>query len=134
MYYVIQKFHGDPRRHFISYKVPKFITSKTSDNVILEFNIDGKIKRKWATKQDIILLTDDSAFFKKKVQEFSQIEDKHIEQIEAIEEQLDAEVKNFADSIHANFDKFEKEKATKNYLVFLIPIPQLLKFLSELTL
>lgn len=114
IYYVIQKFHGDPRRHFISYKVPKFITSKTSDNVILEFNINGKIKRKWAPKKDIILLTEDPAFFKKKVEEFSAIEDKHIKKIEAVEKQLDEEVANFASTMNANFDSFEDEKREKD--------------------
>lgn len=79
----------------------------------MEFSINGKIKRKWAPKKDIILLTEDPALFKKKVIEFSEIEEKHIKQIEAVEKKLGSEIKNFAESMHANFDKFEEEKGIK---------------------
>ena len=100
--------------------MPKFITSKTSDNVILEFNINGKIKRKWAPKSDIILLTEDPKYFKQKVEEFSKIEDKHKKQIEAVEKQLSAEVQNFADTMSSTFDDFNEEKQKNKQLPCLL--------------
>ena len=78
------------------------------------------MKRKWAPKNDIILLTKDAAYFKKKVEEFSSIEEKHIKKIEAVEKQLNQEVQDFAKNMRSTFDDFEEEKLKNRHLPCLL--------------
>ena len=42
MYYVIKRQIGIPLVTFIGFKVPKYIASKNSENIIFEFTKDGK--------------------------------------------------------------------------------------------
>jgi len=86
----------------------------------LEFTQNGKVKRKWAPKRDIILLTDDATFFKKKVQELSAIEEEHTQKIEAIEQELNQEFDTFAKDMNNYFEKFEEEKKQNKNLPCLL--------------
>jgi hypothetical protein len=110
MHYVIQKHHDDPKKHFISYKVPKYITSKTNENIILEFSVNGKAKRKWAPKKDIILLTENIEYFKAILSKLAAVEDEHLIQIKEAEEKLNSELKDLFKTMHTHFDDFAQEK------------------------
>lgn len=65
MYYVIQRHHGDPKKHYLAYTVPRYISSENSQNIIFEFRHNDTVKRKWAPKDEIVLLTDDEQLFKR---------------------------------------------------------------------
>ncbi len=88
MYYIIQRYREQRRRHFIAYKAPKYITSTTSDTIILEFVIEGKKRRKWAAKSDIILLTQDPELYQQVLASLRAIETRHLRAIEAAEAQI----------------------------------------------
>ena len=101
MYYVIQHNHNNPRKHFITYKVPKFITAKNNDNVIFEFKTEKGVKRKWAPKKDIILLTDNKEFYDLMVKRLETIENRQLEKIEEAEEELQNAVKDMVETMNA---------------------------------
>jgi len=94
--------------HFIGFSVPKFITNKTSDNVILEFNKDGKIIRKWVKKEDIILLTEDKDFFLKTMKRFELVEKAQKALVEDAQKELEKSVENFSETIGAEIEAFEE--------------------------
>jgi len=111
MYYVIQKKHNDYYKHFLAYKVPSFKTSKSSENVIFEFKMsDGTMKRKWANKNDIILMTDNEEFFKLMYKRLNTMEDKHNEDIKEQQEKVSAAIGNFKEDMDEEFDNFMKKK------------------------
>ncbi len=122
MYYVIQHRHNDPKKHYTVFVVPKYITSKTNDNVIFEFQLsDGKAKRKWTAKKEIILLTDNEQLFKKVLARLTATQNRHLEQIEHAEESLQNEFREMALAMQKEFEELEEEKQKEGF-------PSLLKF------
>jgi len=115
MYYVIQKKHNDYYKHFLAYKVPTFKTSKSSENVIFEFKMsDGTVKRKWANKVDLILITDNEEFFNMMYKRLNSMEDKHNDEIKEHQEKVSASINSFKEDMDEEFDKFmEKKKHDK---------------------
>ena len=120
MYYVIKKQHGTPQKCFIGFKVPKYIASKNNDSVIFEFSLDGKVQRKWVKKEDIILLTDDKAFFTKTMNQFKNVEATQQKLIDDARDQLDKCIETFTETMNASIDEFNEIKNSDD-------IPNILK-------
>ena len=110
MYDVIQHNFDNSDKHYISFKVPRFITNTNNKNIIFEFKIEGKIKRKWSNKEDIILLTDDVETFKKVIHQLTLIENRHKTIIEETKKALDNEIKAFASAMEDEFVNISHQK------------------------
>ncbi|MEW5831667.1 MAG: hypothetical protein AB1763_02365 [Campylobacterota bacterium] len=108
MYYVIQRHHGNPKKHYIAYTVPKYISSNTSQNVIFEFRQDGAVKRKWAPKSDIVLLTDDRALFESILTKLENLKKNHLERIDEAEMQLNREISEMLSAMQFEFDNIKE--------------------------
>jgi hypothetical protein len=108
MYYVIKKQHATPLSTFISFPVPKYIASKNSDNVIFEFQKDGKPLRKWVKKEDIILLTNDKEYFEKTLKHFKEIEQAQKKLVDEAQEQLNKSIENFSETMQIEIDEYSE--------------------------
>lgn len=108
MYYVIQRHHGDPKKHYLAYSVPRYISSENSQNIIFEFQIDGVVKRKWAAKEEIILLSDDPILFKTTLEKLEQLKQIHLQKIDAAEAQLHHEIHALLNAMQSQFDAIKK--------------------------
>lgn len=113
MYYVIQMLHEAQKKHFISYQVPKYILSTKNKNIIFEFGEKPDIKRKWAARDDIILLTQDKEFFRAYMTKLVQMEADHLEKISQAKEEVEKLEKEYQKSMHCELKSF-KELAEKN--------------------
>lgn len=108
MYYVIQRHQGDPKKHYLAYSVPKYISSENSQNIIFEFQHNGVSKRKWAPKEEIILLTDDQELFQVTLQKLEALKSSHLEKIDAAETQLNFEILSMLNSMQSAFQTIKK--------------------------
>ena len=108
MYYVIRKKPDTNPQEFMGFKVPKFITKNNSDNVIFEFKIDGKVVRKWVPKEEILLLTDDKAFYLQTMQRFQNIEQEQKALVQEAQNKLNETIENYAQTMDDEFESFEK--------------------------
>ena len=104
MYYIIQRYYGDPNRHFIAYKVPKVIAVEGNENIIVEFVIDGKKKRKWIPKKDIVLLTKERTLYEELITKLLELENRHKEQIQKAQEDFDRLIESYKQQMHSQFD------------------------------
>ncbi|MEA3331702.1 MAG: hypothetical protein U9Q29_08435 [Campylobacterota bacterium] len=110
MYYVIKKEVNNPLKCFIGFKVPKYIASKNSDNVIFEFNKDAKTQRKWIAKEDIVLLTDDKEFFIKTMNQFTKIEQTQQKLVDTAEDNLSQAIQTLTKEVNNELNKFIENK------------------------
>ncbi|MEA1920453.1 MAG: hypothetical protein U9N52_11480 [Campylobacterota bacterium] len=110
MYYVIQSYRDDPLKHFITYSVPKYIVAPNNKNIIFEFVIEGKVKRKWAPKEDIILLTDNEEFYRKILASLKSIKEQHLKKIEKAEVHLTQEVDALSEAMNKQFRLIESQQ------------------------
>ncbi len=108
MYYVVQELHDSGEKHFISYQVPKYILSSKNENIIFEFGERPNIKRKWANKNDIVLLTDNKAFFLAFVEKLKSMEAEHLEKINKAQQEVEKLIQQYQDSMHDELDSFKK--------------------------
>ncbi|MCK9492256.1 MAG: hypothetical protein M0Q24_09200 [Sulfurimonas sp.] len=108
MYYVIKKQHATPLSTFIGFPVGKFIASKNSDNVIFEFQKDGKPLRKWVKKEDIVLLTDNKEYYQKTLKHFSEIESTQKKLVKEAQEHLKKSMETFTETMHTEIDEYEE--------------------------
>lgn len=108
MYYVIQRHHGDPKKHYLAYTVPRYISSESSQNIIFEFHHDGVVKRKWAAKEEIVLLTDDKELFQETLQKLEALKKGHLEKIDAAETQLNNEIFSMLNTMRSEFELIKK--------------------------
>lgn len=109
MYYVIQRHHGDPKKHYLAFSVPKYISSQSSENVIFEFRNDGQIKRKWTAKKEIVLLTDNRELFEKTLRKLEALKQAHLAQIDAAEQQLNLEISRMLTAMQDEFDTIKNK-------------------------
>jgi len=107
MYYVIIKKPQTHPPEFMGFKVPKFITKKHSDNVIFEFNVDGKVIRKWIAKSDILLVTKDKTFYLKIMEKFKKVQQEQQELVDEAQKKLYETIESFADTMNKEFKSFE---------------------------
>ena len=108
MYYVIKRQEGKPMSCFIGFMVPKFIASKNSDTVIFEFKKDDKTQRKWVKKEDIVLLTDDKAFFLKTMEQFRAVEETQQKLVDEARKKLDESMETFTEAVNAEINEFNE--------------------------
>lgn len=108
MYYVIQRHHGDPKRHYIAYSVPKYISSDTSENIIFEFKQDGQVKRKWTAKKEIVLLTDNKELFETTLRKLEALKQTHLAKIDQAEKHLEHEIALLLGTMQKQFDDIKK--------------------------
>ncbi|HLD23680.1 MAG TPA: hypothetical protein VJA83_07025 [Sulfuricurvum sp.] len=108
MYYVIQRHHGDPKKHYLAYTVPRYISSENSQNIIFEFRHNDSVKRKWAPKDEIVLLTDDEQLFQTTLQKLEGLKRAHLERIDAAEAQLNQEVFAMLTTMQGEFETIKK--------------------------
>ncbi|DAB38259.1 MAG: hypothetical protein A2023_01685 [Sulfuricurvum sp. GWF2_44_89] len=108
MYYVIQRHHGDPKKHYLAYTVPRYISSENSQNIIFEFRHNDTVKRKWAPKDEIVLLTDDEQLFQTTLQKLEGLKRSHLERIDAAEAQLNQEVFAMLTTMQSEFETIKK--------------------------
>jgi hypothetical protein len=108
MYYVIQRHHGDPKKHYLAYTVPRYISSENSQNIIFEFRHNDTVKRKWAPKDEIVLLTDDEQLFQTTLQKLEGLKRSHLERIDAAEAQLNQEVFAMLTTMQSEFEIIKK--------------------------
>ncbi len=109
MYYVIKKIVDRPLASFMGFKVPKYIASKNSDNVIFEFTKDGKAVRKWIRKEEIILLTDDQELFLKTMEQFKAVEAMQQRLVDDAKEQLHQTIATFSETMESELEEFSKD-------------------------
>jgi hypothetical protein len=108
MYYVIQKHHGNPKKHYLAYTVPRYISSENSQNIIFEFRHNDTIKRKWAPKEEIVLLTDDEKLFQTTLEKLELLKRAHLERIDVAEAQLNQEVSAMLNAMQSEFETIKK--------------------------
>ncbi len=104
MYYVIQRYHNNHKKHYFAYVVTKYISAKNTQNIIFEINQNGTMKRKWSPKNDIILLTTDKELFRTTYERLEALKAQYVAKIEAAQEQLDHEIQNLSKSMQKEFD------------------------------
>lgn len=108
MYYVIQRHHGDPKKHYLAYTVPRYISSENSQNIIFEFRHNDTVKRKWAPKEEIVLLTDDEELFQTTLQKLESLKRTHLERIGVAETQLNQEISAMLSTMQTEFETIKK--------------------------
>lgn len=108
MYYVIQRHHGDPKKHYLAYTVPRYISSGNSQNIIFEFRHNDSVKRKWAPKEEIVLLTDDENLFKTTLEKLERLKRAHLERIDVAEAQLNQEIFAMLTTMQTEFETIKK--------------------------
>ncbi len=114
MYYVIKRQKNNPTKCFIGFQVPKYIASKNSDNVIFEFQKDGKPQRKWVAKKDILFLTEDKDFFIKTMNELKSAEAVQQKLVDEAQQKLNESVENFTQNMNNKLDEFDDLKDNKD--------------------
>jgi len=107
MYYVIQRLNGIKNKSFVSYSVPKFITSPKNKNIIFEFGEKPNVKRKWAHKEEIVLLTQDKVFFANFLKKLKQKEADYLKQIDLQEQKLDTLYKELHKDMNQAFEAMQ---------------------------
>lgn len=123
MYYVIKKQPDQPLHSFVGFKVPKYIATKNSDNVIFEFIVDKKPQRKWVKKEEIILLTDNKEYFLKVLHKLQATQAEQEKLVEEAKEQLNRCLENFVEAISSDIKDFENMRDTDD------GVPCILKYL-----
>lgn len=108
MYYVIQRHHNNHKKHYFAYTVTKYIAAKNTQNIIFEIHQNDGVKRKWSPKEDIILLTEDKELFRTTYERLEVITSKHMEKIDAVQEELNREIEAFHQNIQKEFDLIKK--------------------------
>ena len=108
MYYVIKRQPESPSKCFIGFKVPKYTSSRSSDNVIFEFIKDGKTSRKWIKKDEIVLLTEDKDFFMKTMEQFKAVEEIQQKLVDTARKKLDESMETFTESVNAEINEFNE--------------------------
>lgn len=108
MYYVIQRHHGDPKKHYLAYSVPRYLSSEKSQNIIFEFKHDGCVKRKWAPKEDIVLLTDNHELFQSTLEKLELLKRSHLEKIDTAQAQLNHEIFSMLNAMQSEFETIKK--------------------------
>jgi len=108
MYYVIIKQDNNPSSHFFGFLCQKYIAAKNTNNVIFELIRDGKTIRKWIDKNEIILLTDDKAYFVELMHQFKEVEEQQRQLVNEAHRNLEETLENYTQVIKDEVSSFEK--------------------------
>ena len=107
MYYVIIKQVNNPASNFFGFIVQKYIAAKNTENVIFEVVRAGKIIRKWVDKSEIILVTDDKAYFVQLMHQFRETEAQQQALVDQAQKNLEESLENFTKVIDEEIHAFE---------------------------
>ncbi len=121
MYYVIKK-QQSPSECFIGFRVPKYIASKNNNNVIFEFQVDGKTTRKWVKKDDIVLLTEDKEFFVKTIDKFNAVAAEQQLLVNAAQLQFEQSKETYTETVNTHLNKFNEIKNSDDVPCILIDL------------
>jgi hypothetical protein len=66
------------------------------------------VKRKWAPKEEIVLLTDDEQLFQTTLQKLESLKRTHLERIDAAETQLNQEIFAMLSTMQTEFETIKK--------------------------
>ncbi len=110
MYYVIQALEGIKNKHFVSYSVHKYKSSKKNNTIIFEFGAKPNIKRKWAAKDEIILLTQDKQYFLSFLKKLKSTEESYLKKIDEHEQKIEALFLELKDEMHTQFSNMKNDK------------------------
>jgi len=121
MYYVIKK-QALPSQCFIGFKVAKYIASKNNKNVIFEFEVNGKVNRKWIKKEDIVLLTEDKEFFIKTINTFKSVETQQQALVDPAKVQLEQSMETFTKTVNAQINEFNEIKSSDDIPCILLDL------------
>jgi len=108
MYYVIIKQEENPSSHFFGFLCQKYIAAKNTTNVIFEIVRDGKTVRKWIDKSEIVLLTDDKAYFVELMHQFKEVEAQQQQLVDEAHKNLEETLETFTQVINEEVSSFEK--------------------------
>jgi len=108
MYYVIIKQENNPSSHFFGFLVQKYIAAKNTENVIFEIVRNGKTIRKWIDKKEIVLLTDDKAYFVELMHQFKEVEAQQQQLVDEAHKNLEETLENYTQVINEEISSFEK--------------------------
>lgn len=108
MYYVIKRNIDVPMSCFLGFQVPKYISTKNSDNVIFEFIKDGKLQRKWIKKDEIVLLTQDKNFFLKTMKQLRNVERIQQKLVDEAQAQLNSSIETYTEAVNAKLDELDR--------------------------
>jgi len=118
MYYIIKRQYDTPPTYFVGFAVPKYITSKNTTNIILEFIKDGKPLRKWIKKDDVVLLTNDKKYFLETMEKFKAVQCEQQKLVDEAQANLTKTMETFTETINAELDNFEELKSIKDIPCF----------------
>jgi hypothetical protein len=110
MYYVIKRNPDVPMSCFLGFAVPKYTVGKNSENVIFEFQKNGKAQRKWVKKDEIVLLTQDKQFFLKTMKQFKDVEATQQKLVDEAQKQLENSMETFTETLNAKLNEFDHIK------------------------
>lgn len=108
MYYVIKRQPDSPSKCFMGFVVNKYIASKNNDNVIFEFEQNGKNIRKWVKMDDIVLLTKDKEFFVQTMNKFKEVERTQQKLVDEAQKELERSMETFTETVNAEIDEFNE--------------------------
>jgi len=108
MYYVIIKQENNPSSHFFGFLAQKYLAAKNTDNIIFEVLKDGKTIRKWIDKKEIILLTEDKAYFVELMYQFKEVEAQQLKLINEAQQNLEDSIENYKQVLQEELSSFEK--------------------------
>lgn len=120
MYYVIKRQSDTNPMQVMGFKVPKYITNKSSDTVIFEFIVDTKTIRKWVKKEEIILLTEDKDFYLKTMKDFKDTKETQEKLVAEAQKALDKSIETYCEVMELKLEDFEEIRSNDD-------IPCLLK-------
>ncbi len=107
MFYVIQRRHGNHKKHYFAFAVARYIAAKNTQNIIFEISQNGETKRKWSPKEDIILLTSDKELFHTTMEQLEVLKEEHLQKIDAAQEKLNQEIDHFHKTMQKEFEKIQ---------------------------
>jgi len=114
MYYVIKRQYIAPTHRFIGFIVSKYIASKAGDNVIFEFSKDGKTQRKWVKKDDLVLLTDDKAYFIEILNQFRAVESAQQALVNEAKAQFEHSIETFTEVMDKELEEYTETQHSKD--------------------
>ncbi|MFA6759525.1 MAG: hypothetical protein WCR69_00575 [Sulfuricurvum sp.] len=115
MFYVIKKNDTKPLPSIVGFEVDKYIATRNSTSVIVEFKHENKPIRRWVDKSEIILLTDDKEFFLQTLEKFKLLHKDEQSLIDQAKHELDMSVENSNNKLNSAIEEFQKQKFEGEY-------------------
>ncbi len=114
MYYVIKRQTDTNPMQVMGFKVPKYITNKSSDTVIFEFIVNAKTVRKWVKKEEVILLTEDKEFYLKTMKDFKHTQETQKKLVAEAQDALDKSIETYSEVMVSKLEDFEEIRNSRD--------------------